>query len=165
MFVDDSPFEAEGIREMLPEVTVFDVPRDPFAYPALVRRIGELFADGDRDGGADKTEQYRLRALAAAERAHHATRGGVPARRCSSSSTSAVDERASLKRISELTQKSNQFNLTTRRYGEAEIAALVDPDAAVYSLRVSDRFGDSRPHRRRDRAATTAPWRRIDSSS
>ena len=47
-------------------------------------------------------------------------------------------------RIAQLTQKSNQFNLTTRRYTEAEIADLVDsPDATVYSLGVRDRFGDS----------------------
>jgi FkbH-like protein len=140
VFVDDSPFEAQGIRERLPEVTVFDVPRDPFAYPALVRQIGELFADGT--AGAGKTDQYRLRALAAAERAHHATEEEY-LRSLQLVVDIAVDERDALKRISELTQKSNQFNLTTRRYGEAEIAAAMDdPDAAVLSLRVRDRFGD-----------------------
>jgi FkbH-like protein len=47
-------------------------------------------------------------------------------------------------RIAQLTQKTNQFNLTTRRYSEAQIAAfVVDPDWGVISLSVRDKFGDS----------------------
>ena len=46
--------------------------------------------------------------------------------------------------MSQLTQKTNQFNLTTRRYSEAEIQAMAgDEESAVYTLSVSDRFGDS----------------------
>ena len=49
---------------------------------------------------------------------------------------------AEIPRIAQLTQKTNQFNLTTRRYSEAEIQAFVgDPDTVVYSLAVRDRFG------------------------
>jgi FkbH-like protein len=47
-------------------------------------------------------------------------------------------------RVAQLTQKTNQFNLTTRRYPEARIAALSsDPDWAVMRLLVRDKFGES----------------------
>ena len=48
---------------------------------------------------------------------------------------------AAVARISQMTQKTNQFNLTTKRYGEKEIAALME-NADVYSGDVSDKFGD-----------------------
>ena len=47
-------------------------------------------------------------------------------------------------RIAQLTQKTNQFNLTTRRYTEQELAALVsEPGVSVLCARVTDRFGDN----------------------
>ena len=49
-----------------------------------------------------------------------------------------------VQRVAQLTQKTNQFNLTTRRYTEVQIRAFAeDPDAAVLALSVQDRFGDS----------------------
>src|SRR4029079_11238939 len=54
------------------------------------------------------------------------------------------NDRASALRIAELTQKSNQFNLTTRRYSKAQVDAFMDSEAAdVYSIHVSDKFGDA----------------------
>src|SRR5690606_18837566 len=52
-------------------------------------------------------------------------------------------ERASLARMAQLTQKTNQFNLTTKRYSETQLDALLSSaEHAVFSLRVRDRFGD-----------------------
>jgi FkbH-like protein len=132
------------VHERLPEVTAFSVPKNVYEYPALVAHVSDLFLSGrPDDGSADKTEQYRIRAAAAAEESRHATREEYLA---SLGLTVELrrDPWQSIARIAELTQKSNQFNLTTRRYTEAEITALIeDGDAAVYSLGVSDRFGDS----------------------
>ena len=51
---------------------------------------------------------------------------------------------AEIARVAQLTQKTNQFNLTTRRYSQAEIAELIaNPDAAVLVMWVSDRYGDA----------------------
>jgi FkbH-like protein len=143
VFVDDSPFEVEGVRAQLPEVTTFQVPREPWAYPALAAEISELFTDGSAaTAGSSKTEQYRLRAAVEGERAHHASEADY-LRSLALTVAVRVDERAALDRIAELTAKSNQFNLTTRRYGAAELAAAMDsPDALVLSLHVRDRFGD-----------------------
>jgi FkbH-like protein len=50
---------------------------------------------------------------------------------------------AEISRAAQLTQKTNQFNLTTRRYSESDIREFVaDPDSAVFIMAVSDRFGD-----------------------
>jgi FkbH-like protein len=55
----------------------------------------------------------------------------------------AVDA-ASLTRVAQLTQKTNQFNTTTHRYSEQQISAMAEsPDWDVYSVRVRDRFGDN----------------------
>jgi FkbH-like protein len=142
VFVDDSEFECAAVRERLPMVTTFTVPKNPYEYPALVREVCDLFLAGRASEG-DKTEQYKLRAAAIAEEARHGTREDYLA---SLGITVELrrDPRESIPRIAQLTQKSNQFNLTTRRYTEAEIADLIDsPAATVYSLGVSDRFGDS----------------------
>src|SRR5207253_3136770 len=48
-----------------------------------------------------------------------------------------------LPRIAQLTGKTNQFNLTTRRYTEAEIARKEALGCKVFSARVKDRFGDN----------------------
>jgi FkbH-like protein len=143
VFVDDSEFECASVRERLPMVTTFTVPANPYDYPALVREVCDLFLAGRPSDGASKTGEYRIRAAALAEETQHATREEYLA------SLGLVvelrrDPRDAVPRIAQLTQKSNQFNLTTHRYTEAEIADLIDsPDATVYSIGVRDRFGDS----------------------
>jgi FkbH-like protein len=144
VFLDDSPFEIEAVRERLPAVRCFQVPEKVFDYPALVGEISDLFLSGrPDDGGADKTDQYRLRATEQAERNRHGTREQYLA---SLGLTVELrrDPRDAIPRIAGLSQKSNQFNLTTRRYTEAQVADLVEsPDTTVYTIRVGDRFGDS----------------------
>jgi FkbH-like protein len=143
VFVDDSPFEIEAVRARLPEVTTFLVPLEPWAYPALAREIGELFTAGPlADSGTGKTEQYRIRAAGLAERGRHATEADY-LRSLELCVELRTDERAALARLAELTQKTNQFNLTTHRCTADEVAAAIDADdAAVLSLHVRDRFGD-----------------------
>jgi FkbH-like protein len=142
VFVDDSDFECEAVRTQLPEVTVFQVPKRPADYPAVIARIKDLFlAGGASTDGAEKTEQYRQRAEAIAEQGRYASQEEYLAS-LGLTVTLARDDMARIARISELSQKSNQFNLTTLRYGPAEIERLMaDPDAAVWALDVADKFG------------------------
>jgi FkbH-like protein len=144
VFVDDSPFECEAIRNQLPMVQTLQVPAKLFEYPTLVRRIKELFAvDSVRTEGPTKTDQYRLLSLATQERTRHATQDEYLAS-LELTVTLQRNDRASAGRIAELTQKSNQFNLTTRRYTVSEVDSLMDSASAdVYSVHVADKFGDS----------------------
>lgn len=143
VFLDDSSFEIEAVRRRLPMVRAFQVPANVFDYPALVQDISELFLAGRPDEGeVDKTEQYRQLAAGHAEMARHGSREEYLA---SLGLTIQLrrDAPAAIPRIAALSQKSNQFNLTTRRYTEAEVAALMQAgDAAVYTMGVQDRFGD-----------------------
>jgi FkbH-like protein len=125
-------------------VKVFQVPKELFKYPAVADEIRELFLSGATSTeGAEKTEQYRQRALARGEQRNYPSQEEY----LRSLGVTVTIERNALRnvpRIAELTQKSNQFNLTTRRYSEAEVEALMAaPGAAVYALHVRDRFGDS----------------------
>jgi FkbH-like protein len=142
VFLDDSAFECEAVRSQLPEVTVFQVPGRPSDYPAVIALIKDLFlAGGGSTDGAEKTAQYRQRAEALAEQGRFASQEDYLAS-LGLTVTLARDDAARAARISELSQKSNQFNLTTVRYGPMEIERLMaDPDAAVWSLDVADKFG------------------------
>lgn len=143
VFLDDSAFECELVRSRLPMVCVVEVPQALSEYPRRFEEVKALFlADCNCEASA-RTEQYRMRAAAQEERARFASQDEYLASLGIRLTVrhNAVDAAA---RISELTQKSNQFNLTTRRYTEAQILALMkNPEAAVHSFSVSDRFGDA----------------------
>ena len=142
VFLDDSAFECESVRTQLPEVTVFQVPSSPPDYLGVIAAIKDLFlAGGVMAEGEDKTEQYRTRALAIAERQQFDNQEDYLAS-LGLTVTLARNDQARVGRISELSQKSNQFNLTTIRYAPSQIEGLMtDPEAGVYSLEVADRFG------------------------
>jgi len=143
VFLDDSAFEIEGIKARLPQVKTFLVPKNLFEYPALMRKVRELFlAGGVSAESAQKSEQYRLLAQAESERKTYSSQDEYLA-----SLELKVEVRkdalADVARVAELTQKSNQFNVTTKRYTEAEIRGRMEsPESSVYSITVKDRFGN-----------------------
>lgn len=142
IFLDDSAFEVEAVRSQLPAVRVFQVPTPLSDYPKVLAEIRELcLAGGVSAESRGKTAQYRQRADAEQARAEHGSHEDYLAS-LGLKVELTRDATGSVPRIAELTQKSNQFNLTTRRYTEAEILARMgSPDHAVYSLVVSDKFG------------------------
>jgi FkbH-like protein len=144
IFVDDSDFECEAVRTALPMVRVFQVPRVLPEFERVVREIRELFLSGGISlESRSKTAQYRLRLADAESNAQFSTQEEYLA---SLDLRVQVmrDDRISIPRISELTLKSNQFNLTSLRQSPAEIQQRMDTDlCTVYSLTVSDRFGSA----------------------
>lgn len=143
VFVDDNPVECGLIRDMIPEVAVLQVPEKLYTYPQLLNRDGLfdtlVFSTEDRQ----RSQMYREEASRRHEQAKFETLDQYLA----SLSLSIVVHPArkeEISRVAQLTQKTNQFNLTTRRYSEAKISALCDmPDWAIITLLVSDKFGDS----------------------
>ncbi|MCG5247840.1 HAD-IIIC family phosphatase [Methylorubrum extorquens] len=144
VFLDDSAFELEGVQSQVPEVRTFQVPKALSDYPRVVQEIKTLFlAGGISAESAAKTQQYKQKAAAESARAQFATQEEYVAS-LQLQVELARDAVANVARISELTQKSNQFNLTTRRYTQAEVQAVIaSEDQAVYSLTVSDKFGSA----------------------
>ncbi|SFV13521.1 HAD-IIIC family phosphatase [Pseudoduganella namucuonensis] len=148
VFLDDSSFECEAVRQQLPMVKTVQVPATLSEYPRVVAQLKELFlAGGISADSKGKTEQYRQRASAEELKAQFGTQEDYLASLQLTVQLSR-NARASAARISELSQKSNQFNLTTRRYSVAEIERMMDDHGgdhghAVYSLVVGDKFGSA----------------------
>ncbi len=143
VFIDDQPFERELMRHLLPQVLTPDWPTDPLEYASALSSL----TDFER---LQTTEEDQRRAeLYAAEQARQQTQAQTCTLEDYLKSLEIVIsvqrmQPAEVARVAQLTQKTNQFNLTTRRYQQRDIQDLLESSTArVYTLRVQDRFGDA----------------------
>ncbi|MFN9546078.1 MAG: HAD-IIIC family phosphatase [Cyanobacteriota bacterium] len=142
VFVDDSAFECELVRETLPEVAVIHLKGDPSGFASLLQE-GSPF-----DALVNSAEDRRRTALYHGERKRRRLQAGSDSLADYLTSLQLVAEirnvdAVDLPRIAQLTQKTNQFNLTSRRYSEADIAAFAaDRHTRVYGMRLRDRIDD-----------------------
>lgn len=142
VFFDDNPNERELIRQLLPEVLTVDLPSDPSRF----RETLEAMTD------------FELLALTKEDEERGAQYQAMQRRRVARSATVSIEEylhsleiqaeidyaRAEhVNRLVQMFNKTNQFNLTTRRYQSADFDRfLAGKDFYVYTLNVQDRFGD-----------------------
>ena len=142
VLVDDNPAERARVRQNLPEVEVVEMPADPALYVAALSRTGlfeTLVVTGE-----DRQRTAAIRGNLE-RKAVEANAGSVDeylAQLEIKAELAAFDE-VTLPRIVQLIQKTNQFNLTTRRRTDAEVRALMAAGAFTLAMRASDRFGDS----------------------
>ncbi|MDP1028804.1 HAD-IIIC family phosphatase [Sphingomonas sp. KR1UV-12] len=144
VFLDDSPVEVEAVRSRLPQITMIQVPTTLSDYPRIIAEVERLFlgAGAATDGGA-KLEHYRARAAAVEARSAFGSHEDYLAS-LELEASIHVDHLSEAARIAELSQKSNQFNLTTRRYTQAQVEQWMnEADKQVFSITVRNRFGDS----------------------
>ena len=111
----------------------------PF-FKQLVERYFRIYTVTSED--LAKAEQYQANALRRAEQSRFADLDEYLYSLDIQIDVIPADEH-NLPRIAQMTQKTNQFNLTTRRYTEADVQQRLDQGWLVYCMRVSDRFGDS----------------------
>ena len=141
-FVDDNPVEREAMRRFAPEVAVVPLPADPSGY---IRALSDslLFESSSFTiEDSKRTEQYRARAESAAQEAGSASLADFH-HSLQMQATVAPFNEVDLPRIAQLIGKTNQFNLTTRRHGQAQLrAAMVDSSCVHFSLRLRDRLAD-----------------------
>ena len=143
LFLDDNPAERARVRQMLPEVAVPEVDDDPAHYPLAVAHSGWFETIALTADDAQRADQYRANAVRASAAQ---TLGSLDEYLNSLEMTASLRpfDEAGRARITQLINKSNQFNLTTRRYTEAEIAAVeADPNAFTLQIRLADKFGDN----------------------
>jgi len=143
VFLDDSPHEREAMRRLLPQVIVPEMPADPALRPEWLRRIPATWPLRLTEEDEQRSDFYAAEAQAKALKATAATMADYLAGLEQQLVISGVTP-ASLARAAQMHQRTNQFNLTTRRSTEAEIAGLAqDPDRGLALLgRVRDKFGD-----------------------
>jgi FkbH-like protein len=142
VFIDDSPIECERIKAFLPDVTVRAVPKQLHDLPILLDR--ESFFDRLKVTEED-LRRVKLYQTETKRREVAATFASVEEFLTSLNLTARIEIpiASRIARVSQLTQRTNQFNLTTRRYAESDIASMLDsPDHAVFTLSAGDRFGD-----------------------
>ncbi|MBV8971434.1 MAG: HAD family hydrolase, partial [Sphingomonadaceae bacterium] len=141
-FLDDNPVERAQVRRELPMVAVPELPADPALYPRALLAGGWFEAVAFADEDRSRADQYR----ANAERAAFAGTSDMAGYLASLDMVADFRPFDSVgrARIAQLINKSNQFNLTTRRYTEAEVAAMeADPAKITMQIRLADRFGDN----------------------
>jgi FkbH-like protein len=143
VFLDDNPAERQQIRLELPEVGVPELPASPEYYPAMLLAAGYFEAVQFTIEDRMRAAQYQDNAARSAALGAASDMGAYLASLDMVAHVARFDE-AGRARIAQLVNKTNQFNLTTRRYSESEVAAFEsDPDAFGLQVRLQDRFGDN----------------------
>jgi FkbH-like protein len=143
VFIDDNPFERNLVRQELPMVAVPEVSDDPVGYPVALSDAGYFEGLSVTDEDRERTGQYQGNK---ARDALKASATDLPAylRGLEMNLIARPFDRVGLQRIVQLINKSNQFNLTTSRYTDEDVlAVMADPDAFGLQLRLLDRFGDN----------------------
>jgi FkbH-like protein len=146
VFIDDNPAERALIREQLPEVLTVELPKEPayFTRTLLDLDVFETIAltteDRRRSGMYAEAEARRQFEESRPYSGHLTEHLGSLSMKVRIDLASAF----TLPRIAQLVNKTNQFNLTTRRYTQAQIRAMAADEEAwsVISVTVADRFGD-----------------------
>jgi FkbH-like protein len=142
VFVDDNPAEIEIVKQFAPEVTTILLGDDPAGYVAQLADCRLFEPTSVTPDDARRTDQY------AHERSREALRASTTDMDAyllslEMEGTITPFEPADFPRIAQLINKSNQFNLTTRRRTEGEVRAIAESnDHAAFSFRLRDRFSD-----------------------
>ena len=143
VFLDDNSVERNLVRELLPEVAVPELPSDPALYARTLAAAGYFesitFSDEDLKRAQyyqDNAKRIELQSAAGDIDSYMAS--------LDMEITFQPFDETGRARIAQLINKSNQYNLTTKRYSETEVAAAErDPDCFTLQVRLSDRFGDN----------------------
>jgi FkbH-like protein len=143
VFLDDNPFERNIVRENIKGITVPELPEDPAEYLEYLYSLNLFETASYSNLDKDRTKQYQVEAQRVS---------------LSKTFTNEADFLKSLNmvsvvsgftkfntpRVAQLSQRSNQFNLRTVRYTDADIEALAnDPNVIDLSFTLEDKFGDN----------------------
>jgi FkbH-like protein len=143
VFLDDNPAEREQVRGELPEVAVLEVGPEASEYPGAVAQSGwfESFSLSEED--RRRGDYYRMNAARVAAQGEMGNLENY-LQSLSMIATIGPFDAANRSRVSQLVNKSNQFNLTTRRYSEADILNFEhSPSHFTLQVRLQDKFGDN----------------------
>ncbi len=144
VFIDDSPFERNLVREELPELIVPEMPEDPALFLRCLAEINLFETTSYSEIDAERAELYRLEAQRKIAEKHFSNPEDY---------LKSLDMKITLKRfdpfnlprIAQLLQRSNQFNLLTRRFSEAQCETFMQDRQGwlpIY-LKLRDKYGDN----------------------
>jgi FkbH-like protein len=143
VFLDDNPFERNMVRENIPGITVPELPEDPGDYLEFL--YGENLFETVSYSGTDKdrTKQYQVEAQRVSLQKTFTNEADF-LKSLNMVSVVSGFTKFNTPRVAQLSQRSNQFNLRTVRYTEADIEALAaDKNVIDLSFTLEDKFGDN----------------------
>ena len=143
VFIDDSPQERERMRQALPQVLVLDLPKSPFRYIEALEGLNDFetltLSEEDKLRGevyyAEKKRKDLMKSMSSLEDFLRSLEMVAEIKYADS---------FSIPRITSLINRTNQFNLTTRRRTQTEVEKISSEKERyqVYTVRVMDKFGD-----------------------
>jgi FkbH-like protein len=147
IFVDDSDYECSAVRHSLPGVDVIQAPSRPAEIPVCLDALARLEIVALTAEDLQKTDMYAQERKRKTQREQLSDTGGSIddyLRSLNMKMTVRLDDLPSVSRLAQLTQKTNQFNLTTRRYSEKDLTEMINSDNfSVYHFSLADNFGNS----------------------
>jgi FkbH-like protein len=143
LFLDDSAHERDAMRRMCPEVIVPEIPGDPARRPGWLRGLRQTWPVTLTREDAQRSEFYAAERKAAALRASASSFEDYLAG-LEQQVLIAPTDAATVARVAQMHARTNQFNLTARRFDEAALRAMLNDPARYYVLhaQVRDKFGD-----------------------
>ena len=143
VFLDDNPFERNIVRENIPGITVPELPEDPAEYLEYLYSLNLFETASYSNADKDRTKQYQVEAKRVSLQKTFANEADF-LKSLNMISVVSGFTKFNTPRVAQLSQRSNQFNLRTVRYTEADIEAYAnDPDVIDLSFTLEDKFGDN----------------------
>lgn len=143
VFLDDNPFERNMVRENIPEITVPELPEDPADYLEYLYGLNLFETASFSSTDADRTKQYQIESLRVTTQMNFTNEDDFLKSLQMKSEVNPFNS-FNTPRVSQLSQRSNQFNLRTVRYTDADIERMAkDTHFQSFSFTLSDKFGDN----------------------
>jgi len=142
VFLDDNPFERELVKSLVPEITVPELPSEPSQYLPYLRSLNLFEVSSFSTEDKNRTIKYQEEASRQKIKQSFNNASDFLKDLNMKSKINKFDNFNS-PRISQLTQRSNQFNLRTVRYNESDITNIINSDIYTgITFSLTDRFGE-----------------------
>jgi len=144
VFIDDNPVERELVKKAIPEIVVPEFPKEPYNINVFIRNVLEDYFQIYKLTTEDleKTNQYKENFRRDSFKSEFTSIEDF-LKNLDIEITIKKADKFNISRIAQMTQKTNQFNLTTKRYTENEISRFIENGDMVFCASVKDKFGDN----------------------
>ncbi len=141
VFIDDNPFERNLVRTMCPDATVPELPDDPADYLSYLQSLNLFETVSHTEEDAERTKQYQEESKRVVMQQSFESVDEYLASLEMEAKVESINS-FNLARCAQLTQRSNQFNLTTIRYTEEQLKGFIENGGKAICISLKDKFGD-----------------------
>lgn len=144
VFIDDNPTERELVKQAFPSISVPEFPDKPYKLPNFIKKLVDSYFKTYKLTIEDfnKTQQYRENILRTQLVVQFSNFDDY-LRSLEIVLQIKQSDNFNIARLAQMSQKTNQFNLTTHRYTDADILSISNAGGQIYGLQVKDKFGDN----------------------